>query len=159
MTWWQEYWWQDGSDSYNGENAQVRWQLLQQPGPALLRMLMTWQWLRWHDDKNIDDKMAVILTMGKMPRYVDSYCNNPDQLNLSAQEMLKPAVEVFSHPFMFYILPCFLPFLVCLLSFNLYFFTSTIFLFNCKIFMEITYSRLDYKSANSENWQADKNLQ
>jgi len=26
--------------------------------------------------------------------YVDSYCNNPDQLNLSAQEMLKPAVEV-----------------------------------------------------------------
>ena len=42
--------------------------------------------------------MMVILTMGKMLRYVDSYCNNPDQLNLSAQEMLKPAVEVISYP-------------------------------------------------------------
>jgi len=26
--------------------------------------------------------------------YVDSYCNKPDQILLSAQEMLKPAVEV-----------------------------------------------------------------
>ena len=43
------------------------------------------------------------------PRYVDSYCNNPDQLNLSAQEMLKPAVEVFSHPSIFPTLSCFKP--------------------------------------------------
>ena len=28
-------------------------------------------------------------------RYVDSYCIDPDQILLSAQEMLKPAVEVF----------------------------------------------------------------
>ena len=66
-----------------------------------------------NDNDNDNDKMIAIPT-SKMLRYVDSYCNNPDQLNLSAQEMLKPAVEVFSHPSMFYILPCFLPFLVCL---------------------------------------------
>ena len=35
------------------------------------------------DDNDCDD-----------PRYVDSYCNKPDQILLSAQEMLKPAVEV-----------------------------------------------------------------
>ena len=38
------------------------------------------------DDNDCDD-----------PRYVDSYCNKPDQILLSAQEMLKPAVEVIHH--------------------------------------------------------------
>ena len=32
--------------------------------------------------------------LNNTPRYVDSYCNKPDQILLSAQEMLKPAVEV-----------------------------------------------------------------
>ena len=40
----------------------------------------------------------MIATAKTKNRYVDSYCNNPDQLNLSAQEMLKPAVEVISYP-------------------------------------------------------------
>ena len=79
------------------DDAQVRWKLLQQPRPV--------HWECWkHDDKNINDKMMMILTMMKMRRYVDSYCNNPDQLNLSAQEMLKPAVEVFSNPPLFHTL-------------------------------------------------------
>ena len=56
----------------------------------------------------------MILTMMKMRRYVDSYCNNPDQLNLSAQEMLKPAVEVFSNP------PLFIPFHIFISSFKIF---------------------------------------
>ena len=47
----------------------------------------------------------MIATAKTKNRYVDSYCNNPDQLNLSAQEMLKPAVEVISYPSMFHTLP------------------------------------------------------
>ena len=38
-----------------------------------------------NEDSDYDDDL----------RYVDSYCIDPDQILLSAQEMLKPAVEVF----------------------------------------------------------------
>ena len=66
-------------------------------------------------------------------RYVDSYCIDPDQILLSAQEMLKPAVEVFF---------------------------ITITTINNIIIIDTTpSSRLAYKSVNWESWLDDKSPQ